>query len=796
MPEATGYDEEFARDEDDSEGVPKERLEQIDALNSMARRCEDLVQQSIRDRNNTGFSDDVRRAYKLYNATVVTGQELQQDFEGNRRAVADGSKVVNNLIRQVTNDGASQLGDMLYPNDDDNYGLEPIYPSKPPLKLQDQPAVDSKGQPLVDDEGNPVTHLRAWEARRVGVEAKCRRMFQKIDGTLDRIKFGNIGRTSLLNAAITGTCVIKGPFVDPKGYRKWIPQKDGQWDLSEDTQERPTYAAVNVLDFLPDLSAENPEEMAYASVRVRSLGRDLEALLELPQHYESDQVKKLLAHKPEEIADGTAERDYERKMIKDSAVVEDPHRYELFETWASFSRKQLEEAGVKVPQKWNKRQTLIVCVTHCFGITLSVHVAQQQHCLPFSMWWWDRDPLSLFGRGVPVLGEAQQLTINAGWRMILDHGGVSAVPMVTMLKNKVESADPNDKSMAIRGGKVWNIKGDFHGLAENQSQVRPFEVHDIPIHLDQFFAIMDRAEEDMYKVTGVTRVDKNEAGQGVDNAPITFGATQIFQNNASVSRRRQVRDFDDHITATVIGRLYDWFMARESDDDIKVALTVEPKGSSVLMQREVNTQNVMQLYTMTQGGTTPGSKGESMLRALETGMQYPAGKFIETEEETLQRKQLEAENPPVDPAIQIEELKLQQEQAKTEVAREKNEAEIELKFLAQQFDQQMDQARFQLETIKAERDHIRESERLGLLEQTEASRQYVALQSSQDRLVAQIEAMRSQRDIEAAKLLQKESAEGSHAESEAMSATARILEAETHRRELDHKLAGDIEEGV
>ena len=795
MPDAIGYDEEFDSDDEEQGKVSPERRKQVEALSSLARKSEELVNQSIRDRNTTGFVRDVQRAYQLYNATVVTGQELMEDFEGNRTQLKDGSKVINNLIRQVTNDGASQLGDMLFPNDDDNYGLDPVFPSKPPLSLQNEPAMGPKGQPLTDENGEPVTHLQAWEARKVAVQAKTKRMFQKIDGTLDRIKWGNIGRQGLLDGALAGTCVIKGPFVDPKEFRQWRPTESGQWDLLEDTQNRPTFAKVNVLDFLPDMSAECPEEMGYASVRVRSLARDLEALREVPEVYEVDQIDRLLRHKPEEIARNEADSEYERIQVVDKAVIQDKSRYELFETWASFSREEIEAAGITIPAKWSKRNTLVLCVTHCFGITVSAYVAPRQNRLPFGLWWWDRDPLSLFGRGVPVLGESQQLTINAGWRMILDHGGVSAVPMVTMIKDKVESADPNDTSHAIRGGKVWNLKGDMFNLPDG-SNGKPFEVHDIPIHLDQFFAIMDRAEEDLYKVTGVTRVDKNEGGQGVDNAPITLGATQIFQNNSSVSRRRQVRDFDDFITKFAVEGLYDWFMDHEDDDDIKVALVVEPKGSSVLMQREVNMQNLLQLYTVTQGGASEGSKGVNMLREIETGMQFPSGRFIETEDETIQRQRIEAENPPVDPEVQLRELELQIEQVKAESASEKNEADIEIKMFTAQFDNQYKQGQLELQAIEGERKHVREMLKLELMDRHEADRAFTTLQSQQAQVMTRMEEIASRRDIAAGQLLQKESEASRHGDSEELSAVARLQEADTHKRELDNKLAGNIEEGV
>ena len=787
------YNDEWAEEgEDDIPKLTKEEQDRLSALNDLAEDAQEMVDEAVIMRNSTNLPEELKRAFRLYNASSIdTMNDLMDDFEGTRTSMESGSKVIMNIVRQITNDGASQLGDMLFPTDEDNYGLLGVSPPRPPLRLRDEPALDASGAPVVDQEtGEPVTNTMAWEARKASLETKVERMFALMDNTLDRIQFGKIGRSLIDSSARTGTGILKGAYVDPDADKKWINTK-GKWTLEADSGRKPTFSETSVLDFFPDMSAERVQDCAYVNERSWLLPRQIQTMAN--GGYYPDQVARLLLKSPKEITN--PESDHERAYIKDKAVDGEMYakRYELWETWGDFPVEDLVEAGVKVPASLAENKTVLACVIHCAGITLKAFVAPQQRRLPFHVWCWDDNPTSIFGKGIPVLSENSQLIYNAVWRMILDHGGVSAVPQIVMLKNKLRPASGDQNDFTIRGGKVWEYMGDTFNLPDG-SNAKPFEVFDIPIHLDQFFAILDKAEEDAYKTSGVTRVEKTQAG--TDNAPLTLGATQIYQNNASVSRRRQVRDFDDDITKSALTNLYDWFMKYEKDDDIKGAMTIEPRGSSVLMQREVNTQNLLMFLQATGNGQLPGAKAENILRRIESGMQFPSGTMVETKEETDKRQQAEAENPPVDPAVQMEQMKMQLEQSKVEQHGQEIEAKFELEQARLQMDGQIANANIQLKSIADERTHTREMLRLQLMDKTAANQQFSALQSKEAEISVKVQEIQSKRDVEAGKLLEKQQLTAASAQSQVMGAMARERDSRTKESELANKLAGNIKQGI
>jgi hypothetical protein len=784
-----------AWDEEDETPKQSPKALKVEALKELAAEAMDFTNEAIRDRNTSPVSEEIKRAHNLYNASAFNPISNEVAFEGNRTASEGGSKVVQNIIRPLTNDGASQLGDMLYPTDTDNWGATAVYPAAPPLSIQNEQAMSRNGIALTDGEGNPVSHLNAWLASKVAIDHKTKRMHAKIKQTLERNKMGKLGRQLINDGARTGTAILKAPFVEHTVSKHWAKGSSGTYSLYTDNTKTAALKTISVLDFLPEMAASDVSEAAYITVREWYLPRNLRKLKRSGK-YNREALDRLLKFKPRYQAEAaTAEGKVERLSIMDSALVEKLYneRFEVFETWGEFPIRTLKDAGVVgIEEDADDMATATACVIHCDGECLRAFLNPLESGeLPFSVWCWDDDPTSIFGKGIPILAENCQLIYNAVWRMILDHGGLSAVPMISYLKGKVTPAGKDKSDYSLRGGKAWEIVSDMFNLPDGSANGKVFEVHDIPIHLDQFFAIMEKAEEDAYKLTGVTRVNRNEAG--VDNAPMTLGATQIYQNNSSVARRRQVRDYDDYITKDALTRIYDFIMQHEPDVDAKVLMEIEPRGSSVLLQREINTQNLINLYQVTGNGQAEGVKGVEMLREVQSGMQFPEGKFIESTIETETRRAQEAENPPSDPELTLRQQELDQ-------VREKNEADVEIAYMLAEIKGLQTQAQAEQASIDGERLHYREMMKAEKMSESEGNKLMAGLQTKQEEIASkmntQLRDIQSRRDIAAGSMLSKESVSGVDGSAKMLTAQAKMRQAETQQKEIDGKLSGRIEEGI
>jgi hypothetical protein len=288
---------------------------------------------------------------------------------------------------------------------------------------------------------------------------------------------------------------------------------------------------------------------------------------------------------------------------------------------------------------------------------------------------------------------------------------------------------------------------------------------------------MDKAERTAYTLTGVTYVDRQN--QSPDNAPVTLGATNIFQNNSTVSRRGLARQWDDKITLTVITRMYDFFMQYEADDEIKHAMQVEPRGSTVLLAKELAANNLLQLYQLTQGGTADGVKGMELLRGISVAMQFAEDKYIETDDELAARAEATANQP--DPALELQERELAIKEAKVELE------QAELNFRVQEyqsdtmFKQELEQAKLELRMFELEH----KDKELDITSQVKMAQLQASLQATEK--LSSLD-NQNRRDIAAAQLQVKATADSHNRSINANETSLRARETALHEKELNHKI--------
>lgn len=686
MNETQKYELEMARDTEPGDQTPEQRAAIKKA--DIGGTLESERATAVNERRAAGIDDRLIRSYQLYEG--MRDSQGRSTWQSGVEVPVVGSRAYANIIRQITNDGAAQIGDLLFPNDDRNYGLKPLRITKPPIALEGEPAVDSKGKQIVDEEGQPLTNIQAHSRRVNRSKKKTERMFTKLDGALITARYPSKAREVIANGAIYGTGIIKGPIPTKTKKGRWVRTKAGGYSLNPDLPMTPDVKIVSPLDFFPDATAITLNDCRYTWERAVIQPADLErAVVELG--YDKDAVDRILLTNGTQPSFDAGDAVDEAKAPVNSEGRQ-TGRYMTWQRHGPMKKDDLEALGVAIKESTKVYHNAIV--TMCNGEVLkAVTVAYENDESLYSVYNWDVDPLNIFGYGIPWLMSDQQAAYVAAWRMALDNGGLSAAPQVLIDKTMI---DPVDGKWQLHGGKAWYIKENTFEIG---SKNPPFQVVQITQNLKEIFTMMDRAVADAYEITGVTRVDN--AQQGLDNAPVTLGATQILQNNTSVSRRAQARRWDDCVTLGIVTRFYDYFMQFEADDDIKANMEVEPRGATVLLAKELTATNTIQLYQMTGGGEAEGSKGIDILRGLEASMQIPAGTYIETPEETDARAQAEAEQAEQgavpDPMFELEQRKVEVLEANVELQQARDQ-------LAQMIATQkaeLDAARFQLEDALA-----------------------------------------------------------------------------------------------
>jgi hypothetical protein len=160
--------------------------------------------------------------------------------------------------------------------------------------------------------------------------------------------------------------------------------------------------------------------------------------------------------------------------------------------------------------------------------------------------------------------------------------------------------------------------------------------------------------------------------------PKTLGATNIMVDSANVALRSRVKLWDDQITRPHVTRYYDWNMQYNEDDSIKGDYRVDPRGTSILLEREQEWQSTKEILEVRQdpelSAMIDWKKAiKKFFSARNIDIMLPDDKIAEAEE--LRKKQ----PPPQDPALQIAQTRVQGELQKVQFNQQSDMAALQFK---------------------------------------------------------------------------------------------------------------------
>ena len=226
----------------------------------------------------------------------------------------------------------------------------------------------------------------------------------------------------------------------------------------------------------------------------------------------------------------------------------------------------------------------------------------------------------------------------------------------------------------------------------------PFQVFNIPNNQQQLAGIIEIAKEFADEETSMPLIAQGEQGAATQ----TLGGMSMLFNSANVVFRRVVKSFDDQLTTPTLRRAYDWNMQHNPREDIKGDMQVNARGTSVLLVREIQSQNllnIMQNWTVHPVIGAYVKVRDGLVKTLQTMMIDPSDLlFDQATAEKRQQQAAEAQAQQgggTDPA----ELRLQVAQIDAETRKEVAgiQREIELMKLASMHNLTVEQLKTQLQ---------------------------------------------------------------------------------------------------
>lgn len=602
--------------------------------------------------------DDANRSEEKTESRLDKSR-LENSYRANPKRSQVKSTVFVNITRPYVDAAAARIGDMLVPTDEPNWAMSstPV-PEQFEAALQGQLGPDFKQQA---------------EAAKAAMDKELDNAETQIEDWLIETNYNEEVREVIEDCTRVGVGIIKGPFA--------VRRKTLNGD-----EIKPASKRVDYNNFFPDPNCgANIQNGKYVFERDLLTAKKVMELANNPR-YMSDQIEKVLQEGPG------------KRLLEDTEI---PLQMdELYEVWYFHGNISAEDMEICECNEIDGENTdQIPAIVTMINDTV-IHVAQMPgdyHDFPYDVICWQKRKDYWAGIGVARQIRTPQRMLNAASRAMMDNAGISAGPQIVYRKGVIEPADGN---WELTPNKRWIAHDD----ADMQSVANAFMAINLPSMQPQLNEIIQFAIRMAEDVTGLPMLLQGSQGQ----APDTVGGMTLLNNNANTVLRRIARMFDSDITIPHIRRYYLWLLTYY---DTRTDLQIEPRGSSTLVERDIQNQAILQMGQMVLNPAF-GVKPDQWMREYLKSLKFDPKRFMPDEgEEGGQAQpgpevqqmmaQMEQMNQQMQQMQQELSLKTQQHQAEMQYKYAELEQEKQLAMLKVQAEKDL---KLSLEAFKAQKD--------------------------------------------------------------------------------------------
>lgn len=624
-----------------------------------------------------------------------------------------------NITRPYTDAASARIADMLLPTDDRNWALKPTpiptlselrknYAEIPgmltnnPMPAQpgaEGPPMPQPGEPPQQGP-RPMTVADIAQALENKAAEQAEAAQKRIDDWLTECGYQAHMRRAIQDAAKMGAGVLCGPTpVFRRGKRVIV--EGGEAHVEIESKIAPQTRRVSVWDFFPSPDCgDDIHRGTYCLERDRLKGSELRALKGL-KGYSSARIDMVLKEGPGKKFQDAADPN----GTSDSYFGADDS---LFEVWYLYG--ELDEADfdllsvdldlsdlaamLAMEFKPHGEKTLPVIVTMVNDLPIRVAINPLDSGeFPYDMIVWQECDDRPWGHGIPYQGRTPQKMVVAATRNLMDNAGLAGGPILIINKGMIT---PEDGHWTVQPRKVFMTTEDAPMGADVRQAIMSI---DIPIRQAELLGIAQFGLKMMEDVTGLPMLLQGQLGK----APDTVGGMQMLQNNASSVVRRLAKLFDDRLTEPHISRYYEWLMLYGPKASEKGDFQIEARGSSALVERDIQNQTIMALPQLAVNPAFGLSPARAMAEFLRSQKLDPA-RFQLSEDE---RQALAQQPPPVAPQVQVAQIREQ-----GALQRAQMDAQVEMVGIQNERDR--DTAYVQAEAMRTRAEHEARREELAM----------------------------------------------------------------------------------
>jgi hypothetical protein len=570
---------------------------------------------------------DLRQYNGQYEPDVIA----RLDSQGAR------SKVFVGLTRTKVMAAYSRIVDLMFQASDTYFGIRPTpRPTIDPMKAMQmrqqamQEVAAASGMPTADGMNDLVTaRMEELEPMFLDAEKQIAEEASKemtID-ILDQLTEANADqkiKSAIMEACIFGSGAIKSGTVSidrSQSYSKVVNEMgESGFTLSMIEKVVPDIESVSIFDLYPDPYCTNLRDCDGLFRRHILTKRQLRELKDLPG-FDSEEIEEVI--RTQRKGDHTEET-HERTRREISGVNDqgESRRYEVLEYWGCIDGQDLQDYGVDLDEDTDLTQQFDSNVWLLSGKVIKIQLNPVMgYKIPYQIFPYERSPHQFWGTGVPKMMRDSQSTMNAATRIYLDNMALSSGPMLEVNSDLLAAGeDPTD----IHPWRVFLREGGDGTMPA----VRFFQPIANANGLTSIIDIFRRFADETTSLPSYTH------GEQTKSLNKTATGISMLMGAANVALKSTIKNLDDFLVRPMVESLFHFNMQYGTNEKSKGDLKVIARGSTALIQKEVQSQRLLQFMSLL------GSPEDQMLvnrpqllKQIAESMDIDPEAFMKSEEE-------------------------------------------------------------------------------------------------------------------------------------------------------------------
>lgn len=431
---------------------------------------------------------------------------------------------------------------------------------------------------------------------------------------LDQFEEGNLRkeiRAAAWECVVLGTGCIKGPLTYSSTNHTWEKDDAGEIQYKPKVEDIPKSFFVSIWNLYPDPDANRVEDMAFI-IEKHLFNRQQVSELKKFANFDKNAIDRILQNPL------TRQQEYWETSIRDVNTTATDNRYEILEYWGYLQKEHIEKLK---PNEKKKLESLVdqaqvnvwICNNEILRLVVNPFVPAR---IPYQLVPFEEHEYQIWGISIPENMKDPQMLMNGHMRMMIDNLRFAGNVILEVNETALVPGQGNE----LYPGRVFRKQ-----TGAGQAAINAVSIPNVaPSHIQAF----DKARQLADEATGQPSYSYGQSG--VSSTTKTAAGMSMLMGAAAGNIKQVIKNFDEYLLKPLGQAYFAWNMQFNEEADIRGDLRIVAKGTSAIMQKEVQSQRLLQFLQIVSGNQllTPFANMDYILKEIAKALDLDPDKTV------------------------------------------------------------------------------------------------------------------------------------------------------------------------